>query len=384
MTHSVERLHAGDCEEVVGFLDRVFSQHNGFTMDIAKKFPRIFTDTEETMGWYYAVREGGAIVGTAAHHPMTYKVGESLLRVSAGGNVAVDPDYRNQGIMQALMRRINDVLVEENMDLAYLHGDRKRYRTFGFERCGLQYNFSYTKSFLEQLGHVGGFALSDLRQESAEVPEQVAQIMARRRSGFVRKTEEVLPALCAQERLPLVVRNKQHRVVGYISMDVKNCYIDELGLETAEDFGNVLMSAMLFAEADKLLLCIPEFEWEMVAKSLAIGARYQILQPANFQILRFDRVVQAFMQAKCAYAPVLDGSLTIQSDLFGKWRVTCRSGQVSVVPDGGEADLTVNGYQIYSFLFGPCPPVLAAVYPREIAALVSNWFPIPLFCPNLS
>ena len=94
----VERLHAGDCKELVSFLDEVFTLQNGFQMDFATLFPRIFVDTEEAMQWYYAIKEDGKIVGTAASHPFIYRVGGEMLKVSSGGNVAVSPNCRNRGL----------------------------------------------------------------------------------------------------------------------------------------------------------------------------------------------------------------------------------------------------------------------------------------------
>ena len=286
------------------------------------------------------------------------------------------------------MHRINRELAELDFDLAYLHGARKRYRTFGFERCGLVYTFSYSRSFLAQLGYGGGFSLSDLRQEPKESLAQVSRIMAGQFSGFARKSEDVLASLCAQGRLPLIIRNSTRQVVGYASMDPETRYIDELGLCSPEDLGNALASAMDFANGDSLELFLPEYEWELVARSVALSARYQIIQPGNFRILHFDRVVRAFMEAKCQYAPMPNGVLTLDTELFGKWAIRCENGFVTVSPGEGTADLVLKGYDVYGFLFGPTRPALAVAggtgLPPEKAVLAATWFPIPLYCPNLS
>lgn len=380
----VERLKAGDCKELTAFLDRVFSAHNGYPMDFAGIFPRIFVETDEAMHWYYAIKDNGRIVGTAASHPMYYRVGEETLKVSAGGNVAVAEEYRNRGLMQELLNKINEDLREEEFDFAFLHGDRKRYRTFGFERCGKEYTVTFSRSMLKQAGITGGDSFFDLRQEPQAVLAQVMDIANAQISGFERKEEELIPALLAHKREPLVIR-RDGNVIGYVSLGCKEQYVAELGLKDPADFPHVLMSIMDHAQIDTFAIRMPEYDWPYVSQAVALCSRYQVIQPGNFQILRFDRVVLAFLKAKAQYAALLDGTLTVQSELFGSWTISVEKGTVSVLPGNTEPDVILPGYTVYPFLFGPNDPFLAGVtVPAHKAALVGNWFPLPAYCPNLS
>lgn len=385
---NAERLKAKDCKELVAFLDEVFTLQNGHRMDFANMFPRIFQEDDEKMGWYYAVKEDGKIIGTAASHPFTYRVGDETLKVSAGGNVAVSPARRNRGIMQTLLHRINEDLDGEGFDFAYLHGDRKRYRTFGFEKCGTEYLVYFTRSMLQKENCTADVTLQDMGQESEAVLAEVMAIADGQVSGFRRTKEDFLPAMIAHKNTPLVIR-RDGQVIGYLSLEVGGAYLAELGLKDPDDLGSVLAAVAEYIGGNStLVIRLPAYEAALVRRAITLSGRYNIIQPANFKILRLDNVLRVFLKAKGLYAPLTDGSLTLDTELFGKWTVSCKAGEVSVLPGEGEADIYLPGYRVYEFLFGPNDPFLAeadtAKLTKEKALLAANWFPLPLYCPHLS
>lgn len=374
----VVRLKKGDCKELVAFLDQVFTLQNGHQMDFAGAYPRIFQ--EKNMDWYYAVKENGKIVGTAASHPLTYRVGGETLRISAGGNVAVSPDCRNRGIMQALLHRINEDLGE--FDLAYLHGDRKRYRTFGFEKCGIEYLVYFTPSMLKKEGCTADVTLRNLQKE--DVPAALA-IGKSQYSGLIWTEEEFLLAQIAHKNHPLGIF-REEKLVGYVSLDVPGAYLAELALADPADLGSVLAAVCEYVGSKTLVIRLPAYEKALLRRAITLSGRYNIIQPANFRIVRLDKVLAAFLQAKGSYAPLADGSLNVDTELFGKWTITCKGGKAEVAPGTEEADIYLPGYRAYEFFFGPNDPFLAEVenIPTDKALLVANWFPLPLFCPHLA
>lgn len=385
---NIERLKGKDCKEVVAFLDEVFTLQNGHQMDFASAFPRIFTENDANMSWYYAAKEDGKIIGTAASHPLIYRVGAETLNVSAGGNVAVSPACRNRGIMQALLHRINEDLYDEGYDFAYLHGDRKRYRTFGFEKGGTEYLMYFTQSMLKKENCVADVTLHDLRQEPDAVLDEVIAISNAQVSGFVRAKEAFLPAMIAHKNDPLVIRRGE-RIIGYLSLEVGGAYIAELGLKNADDLGSVLAAISEYIGGNcTIALRLPAYESALVRRAITISGRYNIIQPASFKIVRLQNVLRVFLKAKGLYAPLADGTLTVDTELLGKWTITCSGGDVTVTPGEGDVDIYLSDYRMYEFLFGPNDPFLAEVdtakLPKEKALLVANWFPLPLYCPHLS
>ena len=377
----VTRLQKEDCKELVAFLDEVFTLQNGHQMDFSGTFPRIFREKAENMGWYYAVKEDGKIIGTAASHPLTYRVGDETLNISAGGNVAVSPACRNRGLMQLLLNRINEDLDE--FDLAYLHGDRKRYRTFGFEKCGIEYLVYFTPSMLKKEGCVADVTLR--RLEPADVATAMA-ICKQQYSGLVWEAEEFFSAQIAHKNHPLGIF-REEALVGYVSLDVPGAYLAEIALADPGDFGSVLAALCDYVGGKTLVIRLPAYEKELLRRAITLSGRYNIIQPANFSLSKLDKVLRVFLKAKGQYAPLMEGRLTVDTELWGKWDISCQDGQVTVVPGAGQADIFLPGYRAYEFFFGPNAPFLAEVtanMPPDKALLAANWFPIPLFCPHLA
>ena len=379
MDFNVERLKASDSDEIVSFLNKVFYDHNCTQMDFVKKFPRIFKPVDENMNWHYAVKDQGEICGTAASYPLEYFVGDEVLKISAGGNVAVSSDHRNMGIMQVLMNKIGEDLVSEGFDIAYLHGDRVRYRTFGFERCGVEYSFS----FVRPKKHYNEFSFCKLCDEPAETVALLHEISKNQISGLTRKTDDVTDALSAQMRTPYVIKDAEKNIVGFMSVNIQDKHIAELSLTDKSIFKKVITDFMYFADLDRAVMGTPEYEYEIVNQSIQLADRYQIIQPGNFRIINFEKTVRVFMKAKSKYIPLLNGSMIIDSEIFGKWEIHHENGDISVVNTDKNADIYLPGYSVYPFLFGTSQPINPEVE-SDIAIISASWFPIPLYCPYLS
>ncbi len=383
----VERLKAKDCKELIALIDEVFTLHNGTVMDFATLFPRIAVEDDEKMSWYYAIRENGKLVGCAASHPFYYHVGGEVLKVSSGGNVAVSPACRNRGFMQKIMHTINADMDAEGFDFAILHGDRKRYRTFGFERCGIEYTITFSRASVTLSRAEATDTFGDLRNESAEVLAEVMEL-AKAQPGYVeRKAEEWIPAQLTHYGEPLVIRNAEGEIIGYTALSIQEAVIRELALKDPADLGHVIASLIAYSNLDSLYIRMAEYD-ALLSQAVALSSRYQIIQPGNFRIVRFDNTVRAFMKAKSAYAPLLDGVLTLDTALFGKWAIEVKDGNVTVSAFDGVADLVISDYQLHSFIFGPVHPIVSGVDCSKLSAdkakLVGNWFPLPIFFPHLT
>ena len=379
MSFEVERLKAKDLEEITLFLNKVFSDHNGIEMRFEKKFPRIFKENDEKMSWHYAVRDNGRICGCAASYPLDYFVGDEVLKISAGGNVAVSSDHRNMGIMQVVMNKIAADLPAEGFDVAYLHGDRIRYRTFGFERCGVEYSFQFVRPKIK----IDGYTFTDLRNEPAETSAILCEIAKNQHSGILRKAEDVVDSLSAQMRTPFVIKDAESNIIGYMSAAVNDKHIAEIVLTDYSVFKDVLVCFMYFADVDRVVMGVPQYEYDIVKQAVELADRYTVIQPGNFRIINFGKVVSAFMKAKAEYIPLAEGLMVIDSEIFGKWEISNLDGEISVNETDKEADVMLSGYSVYPFIFGTSQPI-AFEAKNEAASLAASWFPLPLYCPYLS
>ena len=386
---NIERLKAEDLDDLVAFLDEVFTEQNGKKMDFRRIFPRIFkVADDEKMGWYHAIKEEGRIVGAAACHPFPFRVIDETLKVGQIGNVAVSSKCRGRGFMQIIMKSLCQRMEDEGYDMAYLHGERKRYRTFGFERCAAEYVATMTSSLPKTIGIPSEFTFIDIREDFASVRDEVVAIANSREHGFVREDGEILDSLVAHDAMPLLVKNKDGEIAGYLSYSADSNMVIELGLKRSSDLSGVVTSLLDFLNIPSFIITFAEYENELIGEAMKICRHCQIIQSGNFRIFNFARVVKAFMNAKARYAPLADGTLVLDSEIFGKWAITVQDGKCSVERTDSAADVYLEGYKVYPFLFGPMSPFTVGVdllgVSPEAKGLIASWLPIPLYCENFS
>ena len=375
-----ERLKKDDCKELVDFLNRIFSAHNGKKMDFEKRYPRIFKPEDENMSWHLGAKANGNLCGIAASYPLKLRVGGRELNVSAGGNIAVDENVRGQGVMGSLLTRLDKENRAHNFDICYLHGDRFRYGNYGYELCGIEYVFYISASMLrnKQLRH--NLSYADIRQQDEVFLKRVFAFYNTQKTYLVRDFKGFLDALTAKEKIPVAILSEDKNVIGYFCIDDQNA-ISEIHISNSALFAEVMKTYMEKNGIKNLSISLPAFS-PLFMPALHYCSGYRIIQPANFKILNFKNVVESFMHEKCRYDYLPDGSLTIDSDVFGTWEIKKEGAEISVNPFNGKADIHLEGIDVYQFIFGPCPPLCKSE--NKSSLLAKAWFPLPLFCPYLT
>jgi predicted N-acetyltransferase YhbS len=384
----LEKLKKENFAELVGFIDEVFTEQNGKKMDFLKAFPRIFKENDENMGWYEGVFEDGELLGTAGSHPFNFRVLDRTLKVAQIGNVAVSSKCRGRGFMQMIMKSLCGKMEDEGYDMSYLHGERKRYRTFGYERCAAEYVLTMTPSLPNALGLKGEFTFIDMRENFEPYKDEVIAIARGKMHNFEREEDEYYDSLIAHEAIPLLIKDNSGNTVGYLSYSKDSNMVIEIGLKRASDFVGVTVSLLEYLKLQSFVITFAEYESELIGEAMKICRHCQIIQSGNFKIINFDKVTEAFMAAKATYAPLLDGELVLDTELFGKWMIAVKDGKCSVTRTDRAADVYVDGYKVYPFVFGPMSPFtvgvdLSRVSP-EAKRLINSWFPVPLYCDNVS
>lgn len=384
----IERLYAGDRDSLADLLDEVFTAQNGCAMDFRKIHPRVLRDIDENMGWYRAIRENGEIVGAAGCHPFPYRVLDTTLKVAQIGNVAVSSKCRNRGFMQKLMGSLCEVMVNDGYDMAYLHGERKRYRTFGFERCGVEYVLTMTTSLPKALGLKSDFTFVDMRDNFDAYKDEVIAMSRGAIHEFVRGEDEIYLSLTAHDAMPLIIKKPDGTTAGYLCYAARTNMVIELVLLDHTDLVDTVVALFGYLGIDSFVLDISEYESDILGEAMKICRHCQTIQSGNFKIFNFKKVVETFMNAKATYAPLMDGALVVDTELFGKWSITCTSGKCKVEKTDAPADVYVDGYKVYPFFFGPMTPFGVGVDMKNVGPeaklLIANWLPLPLYCLNCS
>lgn len=370
------RLSRENYNEAVSFLNYVFTLHNGAKLDCTKSIPSVFNPEGDAMKWHIACKDNGKICGMAGCYHMTYRIGETHLKVGAIENVAVDPEYRGKGIMQNIISRIFEEGKSENYDMFHLQGDRWRYRNFGFERCGAVYCFDFTRSMLGKEAPERKFTFEKL-EDNMNLISEVFSLYGRNKAGILHNESNFFISMIAHERVPYIAFDENKKVAAFFCMDKAGTSFSNIVLENNDIFKDLLKCFIDFGKHKKVYMSLPLFHG-LIDLAFSYSERYKIMQPGCFKIVNFKKVTETLMKEKCRYEYMPDGMITLDSDIFGKWSVKKEGNCIEVNPFEGEAQYTLSGFSVYSFLFGTNSPKCGS----ENDLLIKSWLPLPLYCQD--
>ena len=191
-----------------------------------------------------------------------------------------------------------------------------------------------------------------------------------------------MPALTSKGRLPLAVLSEDNELVAYFVVGLKDCCISEIFAKNGSLFSDVIKGYMEQFGITKLFLGLPAYD-PLVRQAQKVADRYHVMQPGNFKIFNFKRVVESFMREKAKHEFIPDGEITIDSEIFGAWSIKKIGEEISVDSYEGKAQYILPDYTVYPFLFGTMKPQKCKEN-SNTEILVNAWFPLPLYCPYLT
>ncbi|MBR2044370.1 MAG: GNAT family N-acetyltransferase [Clostridia bacterium] len=381
MKPELVRLKKEDFKEVVNLLNFVFTVQNGAKTDFESLFPRIFIESEETMGWHVGAKIDGKLCGIAASYPLTYRVGGVDLKVSAGGNVAVDSNFRGQGVMQSILNEIDKQDRENGFDISYLHGDRFRYRNFGYERCGIECSFTILRQMVGKDLPKRKIRFLDLRSQNEALVKDVYKLYNQQSVLIFRDYDSFMLSLTAKGMVPFAVLTEEEKLVGYFCIGMNNFSISEIFIKDTTMFKEIIKNFMQQFNTGRVTLSLPYYD-PLTEQAFLYSDRCSIVQPANFKIYNFKRVVESFMKEKMLHETLPDGCITLDSEIFGKWSIKKIGEKVQVEEYSGQAEYVLPEFTVYHFLFGSL--TFKEYLKGDKANVVKAWFPLPLYCPYLT
>lgn len=293
----IRYLRVEEFEKLLALLNTVFTQHNGKVTDFAVSFPRLFgSPNKETTDSHLGAFIDGKLVGTAAMYPLDYVVAGVHIKLIANGNIAVDVNYRGQGIMSAMLKQIN-AECDHRGDICYLHGDQVRYGRFGYVKMGREYRLT----FQPEISPIFTFE-----------PMQIAQTdpllsICRGKSDYIERTPaSFIPALCSKKRAAMSVFDDKHRLVGYLSASESGAIIEEFGL--LPGFETDVFRAFACKCQKAVTVKLSAYDTQVLARCKKL-AKVDTVSPALFRVINPQKLQEA---ARCAgvddstvYAPYL-------------------------------------------------------------------------------
>ncbi len=379
----VERLKAENYDELMDFINMVFSQ-DLIRVHFEEDLPLIFGRDDEHMSWQYAIRnESGRIRCAVASVPYTYIVDGREFKARTITNVATHYQHTGKGYMQAALRAALDDMRADGVDFAILSGHRERYRFWGFEAAGVCINADYAAYNIrnrEKRGERPDFTFEPIDKSDVETIKRCLELFKAEPQHFLRTADSFMLCNAMWEGRAYAVKSAEGKLCGYLNHSRRwGNAIRELLLNDASLTTRVVDSFINYLKVDNISVMISPFNERQVRQVYSDAENVVSTQTCRMNLLRPEGLLAACLDAKLhagAYMP--EGELVLDC-MFGRLLIK-NDGGFSVTQTTREPDVTVPGFEIYSLLFGPSSQV-ASPFSAQLGKF-GAWFPAPLYIHN--
>lgn len=158
-TTTIRRANQTDYEPLLAWLNGIF--HPKIPDFFQTEYCHVFHGPESILETSLILEEGGEYLAHVSLVPLELRTSLGILRVGAIGMVAVDPKARGRGLMRLVLEEAHQIAREEGCALAFLGGIRSLYTRFGYEICGLSYEWMWDRQGRKMRPEANRLAVSD-------------------------------------------------------------------------------------------------------------------------------------------------------------------------------------------------------------------------------
>ena len=372
----IKRLKKENYDELISLLNLVFSKQNKCVMDFEKELPNMCLRDDEHMRKHVGLFVDNKLVSVVGVYPLPTMVLDSKVNFCTVGNVATHPDYEGQGYMNILLNSAMEIVKEEKYDACRLGGDRARYLRFGFELCGRNYSYYITpknvkKSFLVSYGE--NTKVTEILPNDESSLTFARKIYHQNKVSVLRNdNDEMYRVMTAWKNTPYLV-SKNDAPIGYFTLTPDKKAVSEVYATDKEAYFDTVVAISNFLNDD---FSITLFEHDIdLVREINKCAEYMSIQiPSNFNVVNFEKVVDAYIKLKASYTSLVEGLVTISIKDYGKIKIFANETDCGCVKFDGECDFELSKPEATKFVFGLLPPV-AVIEPNLFA---KGNFPLPL------
>ena len=378
MKQPVEQLTLNDFEEATDLLNYVFSQAHG-PHAFEELLPKLYRPTEERMRCNYGIRHRGLLVAIAGAYPLAWQVGAATLRVAGIAGVATHPRHRGKGLMRALVSHCVTEARAAGCHLSWLDGLRRRYRHFGYERCGTEIGLRLAAGDFNA-GGIDGAGLQFRRlQEGDSLLAEVQRLHARQQVHWRRPAAELLN-ICASWDAGLYAALDGDEFAGYLVAGRDRTRVSEL--VAVEAAAAARLAASWCATRGERRIAVAISPWQTAAaRSLgALADQTELRCCGNWQVFDWPALLAALLGERARGGALPGGEAVLEIAGTGRLRLWVDGTASGCTATDAPPQVSLDSVTAMRSLFGPLPPHLACSVP--LPATLESWCPLPLHIPS--
>jgi len=372
----IRRLNKENYDELISLLNLVFSKQNKCVMDFEKELPNMCIRDDTHMRKHIGLFVDNKLVSVVGVYPLPTKVLDSKINFCTVGNIATHPDYEGHGYMNILLNRAMEIVDEEKYDICRLGGDRARYLRFGFELCGINYSYYITpkntkKSLLSSYGQ--NTSVTEILPNEQKSLTFAREVYHQNKVSVLRNDNDVMyRVMTAWKNTPYLV-TKNDVPIGYFTLTPDRKMVSEACATSKEAYFDTVVAISNYL-SDGFSITLYEHDIDLIRKINKCAEYMNIQIPSNFNVVSFEKVVDAYIKLKASYTELMSGNVTISIKEYGKIKIFANENGCGCVKFDGECDFELSKSDATRFIFGMHPPV-SVIEPNLFAK--AN-FPLPL------
>ena len=372
----IRRLKKENYDELISLLNLVFSRHNKCIMNFERELPNMCLRDDEHMRKHIGLFVDNMLVSVVGVYPLPTKVLDRKINFCTVGNIATHPDYEGCGYMNTLLNRAMEIVKEEKYDACRLGGDRARYLRFGFELCGRNYSYYITRKNVKK-SLLGGNGKNTRAAEILPNDDKsltfAREIYHQNKVSVIRKDNgEMYRVMTAWKNTPFLV-SKNDEPIGYFTLTPDKKTVSEAYAINKDSYLDTVVAISNYLN-DDFSITLYEHDIDLIREINKFAEYMSIQIPSNFNVVSFERVVDAYIKLKASYTCLAQGSVTVAIKDYGKIKIFVSENDCGCVKFDGKCDFELSKPDATRFIFGMHPPV-SVTEPNLFAK--AN-FPLPL------
>ena len=364
-----------DYEDIIDFANYVFGE------DFPSLLPKLYKNHRECVEHHHLIKESDRIKAMVGSFPLGLIVGDNCLKIRGIGTVSVHRYSRGSGYMKLLMDNAIREMEEEGCDFAVLGGQRQRYEYWGFTPCGVSINLNFNSSNLKH-AHVDMKDNYNFVKCDGSISEDLAKALKLYNSQIahgIREKDNFIDIASSWENNVIFIYNN-NEFAGYICASKNNENINEILLVNPDEIDRVLVSYMKYYNLKNTSVRLyMHMSKEFIALS-KFCENYSINSANNIYIINYKNVIKAFMDLKNSLSQLCEGTLVINIEKKGKYKIQVKDGVITVEETDMDYDISLSHLEATSLLFSH-GTFIKSTY-KGTSPLVKAWFPLPIFYPR--
>ena len=378
MSLHLEQLTLNDFEEATDLLNYVFSQAHG-PHDFEALLPKLYRPTEERVGCNYGIRHRGMLVAIAGVFPLTWQIGEATLRVAGIGGVATHPRHRGKGLMRAVVSHCVAAARAAGYQLSWLDGRRRRYRHFGYERCGTEISFRLTARDFAGAGiDAAGLRFRRLQEGDALLAE-VQRLHARQQVHWRRPATELL-SICASWNSAPYAALDGGEFAGYLIAGRDPTRVSELVAVDAAATARVAAGWCATRGASGITVAVSPWQTAAACSLGALADQTALRCCGNWQVFDWPALLAALLGERARTGALPGGEVVLEIAGTGRLRLQVDGTAAGCTATNDPPQVSLDPVTAMRALFGPLPAHLSCSV--SLPAALESWCPLPLHIPS--